>query len=224
MKKRVVCLLIIILSICLTGCTKENNNIDNNITESKQLFIDIDKDIIKSDNFDFKLDESYIVNSADDEYTFYYYKGYFTPTIDGKITIDYFEAKPSNYDYFYDVSLNSGSELPSVLIYHQDPCRTYFVENNIFENKNEQMAYCFEFVIASYNDYIKEPFFSGNREQFDDNMKDLTFIISYNNKEETIKLHYANQCYISTDKIEEDSLLYMYYNSGGFGLKVMNLE
>ena len=66
MKKRVVCLLIIILSICLTGCTKENNNIDNNITESKQLFIDIDKDIIKSDNFDFKLDESYIVNSADD--------------------------------------------------------------------------------------------------------------------------------------------------------------
>ena len=86
------------------------------------------------------------------------------------------------------------------------------------------MAYCFEFVIASYNDYIKEPFFSGNREQFDDNMKDLTFIISYNNKEETIKLHYANQCYISTDKIEEDSLLYMYYNSGGFGLKVINLE
>ena len=55
MKKRVVCLLIIILSICLIGCTKENNNIDNNITESKQLFIDIDKDIIKSDNFDFKL-------------------------------------------------------------------------------------------------------------------------------------------------------------------------
>ena len=224
MKKRVVCMLIIILSICLTGCTKENNNIDNNITESKQLFIDIDKDIIKSDNFDFKLDESYIVNSADDEYTFYYYKGYFTPTIDEKIKIDYFEVKPANYDYFYDVSFNSGSELPSVLIYHQEACTIKYLKNNVFGKKSDQLAYCFEFVIASYNDYIKEPFFSGNREQFDDNMKDLIFIISYNNKEETIKLHYANQCYISTDKIEEDSLLYRYYNSDGFGLKVINLE
>ena len=50
------------------------------------------------------------------------------------------------------------------------------------------------------------------------------FILSFNNKEEQVKLHYNNQCYISSDKIEESSLLYRYYNSQGFGLKVIILE
>ena len=223
MKKSIIFILIVIMSICLFGC---DNNIDEHdtITDSKQSFMDIDKDIIKSDNLDFKLDESYIVNSVDDEYTFYYYKGYFTATIEGKITIDYFEAKPSNYDYFYDVSFNSGSELPSVLIYHQEACTVKYLKNNVFEKKSDQLAYCFEFVIASYNDYIKEPFFVGSKEQFDENMKDITFVISFNNKEEQIKLHYNNQCYISSDKIEESSLLYKYYKNGGFGLKVEDLK
>ncbi|MGN1398678.1 MAG: hypothetical protein ACI4WG_01570 [Erysipelotrichaceae bacterium] len=173
MKKVIVCLLVVIMSICLFGCdnNKENNDV---ITASKQLFMDIDKNIVKSDSFDFKLDESYIVNSPDDKYTFYYYKGYFTFEKEEKLKIDYFEAKPSNFDYFYDVSFNSGSDKFSVLIYHEDACRTVFVTNNTFENISEQMAYCFEFVIASYNDYIEEPFFSESRERFDENMKDLT--------------------------------------------------
>ena len=56
-------------------------------------------------------------------------------------------------------------------------------------------------------------------------MKDISFVISFNNKEEQVTLHYNNQCYISSDKIiEESSLLYRYYNNGGFGLKVINLE
>ena len=225
MKKTIVCILILLISISVLGCTSNNgDNYDNNLTSSKQLFMDINKEIIKSDNFDLKLDESYIVNSADDEYTFYYYKGYFTPTIDEKIKIDYFEVKPANYDYFYDVSFNSGIELPSVLIYLQEACTIKYLKNNVFEKKSDQLAYCFEFVIASYNDYIKEPFFVGSKEQFDENMKDISFVISFNNKEEQVKLHYNNQCYISSDKIEEGSLLYKYYNNGGFGLKVEVLK
>ena len=111
------------------------------------------------------------------------------------------------------------------MIYHQEACTIKYLKNNVFEKKSDQLAYCFEFVIASYNDYIKEPFFVGSKEQFDENMKDISFVISFNNKEEQVKLHYNNQCYISSDKIiEESSLLYRYYNNGGFGLKVINLE
>ena len=42
-----------------------------------------------------------------------------------------------------------------------------------------------------------------SKEQFDDNMKDITFVISFNNQEEQIKLNYDNQCYTSSDKIEK---------------------
>ncbi|MGN1398607.1 MAG: hypothetical protein ACI4WG_01195, partial [Erysipelotrichaceae bacterium] len=67
-------------------------------------------------------------------------------------------------------------------------------------------------------------FLIGNFLHFYSDIYNLTFIIRFNNKEEQVKLHYSNQSYITADKIEKNSLLDKYYETIGFGLKVINLE